>query len=80
METGTATSFSVYLTTIFLPDNFILEKGGLTLEEAVVLSKKVTERVNIALVRIVGEEDDCTYFEWQKDKGVVFPPKELLSK
>jgi hypothetical protein len=72
-EDGHSTTFSVHLATIMLPDKPIREKPGLDLEAAIKLALKITNRLLIDHVSIVGEQDDCVYFLWKKDEGIIFP-------
>ena len=67
---------------IFFPGETWHEEGSnLTAEEAVTLSKRITQRPAAALgiiARIIiTDADDYCVFEWKHGQGVTFPPREV---
>jgi hypothetical protein len=68
---------------LFFPDGYWMEEGRVpSLEEAVKLAHRITQRPAVALGIIarviITDDDDYTCFEWVNGKGVTLPPPEEL--
>ena len=50
----------------------------LSAEQAVRAAKRLVERSSRLLIEriIITDEDDMTNFLWERDKGIVYPPRE----
>lgn len=68
----------------FEDDTYEYVRRFVSAKEAVMILKHYTNSVAVKLGMvskvIITDGGDCVCFEWTKDKGITFPPKEELEK